>query len=81
MLSDLSLGNGGKKDMLLYPRTENVLPGRQLEDNTPCCSLGLRFPSLGMKKGAVRNAVVYSMDCPYKNGNRENRDFPRQRIV
>lgn len=39
----LNLGNGSMKDVLLYPRVENLLPGRLQEESTPCCPLGLRL--------------------------------------
>lgn len=43
-------GEEGKKDVYLYPRTENLFPRRLQEDSTPCCSLDLRLFSLGMMK-------------------------------
>lgn len=51
-------GEGGKKDVYLYPRAENLFPRRLQEGSTPCCPLDLRLFSLGMKKGAFMNVIV-----------------------
>lgn len=51
-------GEGGKKDVCLFPRTENLFPRRLQEDSTPCCPLDLRLFSLGIHKGAFMNVIV-----------------------
>lgn len=64
MQRDLSLGSRGKKDVLLYPRADNLLPGRLQEEAliAPCCPLGLRLLSLGVKKSFYE---CYSRRCGF----------------
>lgn len=60
MQKNLSLECGAKRDVLLYPRAENLLPGRLQEEIlvAPWCPLGLRLFSLGCEERSFMNVTV-----------------------